>query len=163
MSGIGRFTGKDPWTWQPDDERFISLIINSNWAHYYLFRDVINYYKYTNNNGMKYHDPTGKNILKEAECLKGKIMSAAGKKMQEEASKVQELTSVPRHPVVVLSSIGVGIAFLAAPDPASKAVTIAMGSALGVNELAHQHSNIKDKIGEAISNVGKSIMEDNCE
>jgi len=59
VSGIGRFTGKDPWTWQPDDERIIYLNLKNTLSIISIFRNRTNSYFYLENNSMIFIDPFG--------------------------------------------------------------------------------------------------------
>ena len=79
MSGIGRFTGKDPWTWQPDDERIIFLKINGAHIRYY-FDLKSNLITYCLNNSIVNKDNIGKDIIN---CLRGKWQKQVGKDWQK--------------------------------------------------------------------------------
>ena len=82
VSSIGRFTGKDPWTWQPDDERLIGIILNDVIINRTISEfNKNNYYFYVDNNAPISNDSNGKGIINEIDCLRGKVQKYIGKNL----------------------------------------------------------------------------------
>ena len=95
ISSIGRFTGKDPWTWQPDDERiknfnkYSFIVIRRNHIYIISFNNyLINYgsinvfnetkYNYVRNNPLLFYDTFGYNIKTNKEKANDLFALSAG-------------------------------------------------------------------------------------
>ena len=122
-SGLGRFTGKDPWTGQPDDVRFVGFRLNNFILHNLLFSERSNLYFYVDNNSLNYVDFSGNGLVDEGKYESGKKLRKKGHRIEVAGTVISIIFGVAalvlvfepsKVPAFGCGCVAVGSAFWAA-------------------------------------------------